>query len=190
MASPYLPNPHLASPKDLRWPRPELLKIAARMRSCGVRSLHAICFVEFDKSRIWPEDIPSVIRCPCCAATMPPPRARLCPRCHCYAAAAAAARACDRAATAMPPPPPRAPVPALPLNYSAAAAAATRACARAATAMPPPPPPHAPVPALSLNYAAAARACAGSRSTAWSHRQATRRCSTSIGTFAAVRCWS
>ena len=60
--SPYLPNPHLASPKDLRWSRPLLRKIAARMKGCGLHSLHKICFVEFDKSRIWPEDIPSPIR--------------------------------------------------------------------------------------------------------------------------------
>ena len=60
--SPYLPNPHLASPKDLRWSRPRLMKIAARMRSCGLHSLYEICFVEFDKSRIYPDDIPSVIR--------------------------------------------------------------------------------------------------------------------------------
>jgi len=42
--------------------RSELMAIAARMPSCGLHSLHDICFIYFDKSRIYPEDMPSVIR--------------------------------------------------------------------------------------------------------------------------------
>ena len=42
--------------------REDFQVIAAKMRSCGIRTLQQICFVEFDKSQIRAEDMPSVIR--------------------------------------------------------------------------------------------------------------------------------